>query len=1022
MPSSLRCFPSLVLRLPRLPFLPSSSARMAELFLSDDICQEALFVSSPSLYETSKRLQTEPQGSLGSDKVALSLSKYLSRMRSRCTPFGLMAGCTVVPWGEEASLMVDSSQANRRTSLDMQYVYELAHTLAQQPFIKPKLRYFTNNSVYALGDEVRYVERVTEEGQAAYQLSSVTTSDILTATLSLGHSGATVDQLIRWLTDQHIDEAAAAVFIAELIDAQLLISELHLGITHERSVSSVVDILQLIPAKTDAIDQKTDEWIKLLQEVDIDLRQLDATPPNVPEQYQAIANKLTTLPVAVGHRPMFKVDWFPSASGMLGQRAVPQLLAAVDFLSRVVVHSPHPRLEKFRQSFHQRYEGAVVPLSVALDTETGIGYGHTDHSGHTPLTDGLVFSEVVQHDPATPVYPPWLQQRIQQAVQEKLSIIQLNEEDLVHLPKETLTYPPSMSAVFRMPDKETLFLEGVSGPSAVNLLSRFAYGDERMSQLTQQVCQHEQKENPAVVFAEIIHVPEYRVGNILNRPALRSYEIPYLTPSSLDSEHQIPLRELSLFVWNDRLVLWCQRLNKEVIPRHSTAHNYEAQSLPVYRFLCDLQNQGSIRSLRLHWHPQSFQTRFLPRFMYQDTLLGVATWYLSRTDLSDLLNSHPPDLLSAVEHFRRRWQLPLHFVLADEDRELLVDSTNELSLLTWLDTIKDRDTVLLKEFLFDTASALVVDQQGDPYVNQWVAPLLSDQPTYHAVDYHHITTHYVGPQAFMLGSEWLYYKLYCGVQSSDIILLQVIYPLTQSLFQEKKIDRWFFIRYTDPDAHLRVRFRVTDRALLGEVIQAMHERIQTYETSQHIWKSQTDTYRREIARYGGEKAIELAEQLFYYDSLSVLTLLDKVPDHERADQRWLWSLKAVDEMLTLFGYDVVQKKDAVGQYREAFAREFAMDKSLQRQIDQKYRLHQETIYEMLTSTECVFYHPDTHHVVDQILALESQQELSVPINRLIGSYLHMHVNRMITTSQRLHELILYDFLSRYYRSHLARQK
>ena len=98
------------------------------------------------------------------------------------------------------------------------------------------------------------------------------------------------------------------------------------------------------------------------------------------------------------------------------------------------------------------------------------------------------------------------------------------------------------------------------------------------------------------VVAEIAHVPEVRTGNILSRPHLREYEISYLTNTTLDDDHVIPVNDLMVSVSNNRVVLRSKRLKKEIVPRLTTAHNF-SKGTPVYRFLCELQNQGCISAL-----------------------------------------------------------------------------------------------------------------------------------------------------------------------------------------------------------------------------------------------------------------------------------------------------------------------------------------------------------------------------------------------------------------------------------------
>ena len=113
----------------------------------------------------------------------------------------------------------------------------------------------------------------------------------------------------------------------------------------------------------------------------------------------------------------------------------------------------------------------------------------------------------------------------------------------------------------------------------------------------------------------------------------------------------------------------------------------------------------------------------------------------------------------------------------------------------------------------------------------------------------------------MLGSEWLYYKFYCGTRSSDKVLLEAVAPLTEALLGDHLIDQWFFVYYANPDNHLRVRFHLTDVRQLNAVIVMINIHIRAYEINGHIWKSHTGAYRREIERYG-TTSIALSEQLF----------------------------------------------------------------------------------------------------------------------------------------------------------------
>jgi thiopeptide-type bacteriocin biosynthesis protein len=115
-----------------------------------------------------------------------------------------------------------------------------------------------------------------------------------------------------------------------------------------------------------------------------------------------------------------------------------------------------------------------------------------------------------------------------------------------------------------------------------------------------------------------------------------------------------------------------------------------------------------------------------------------------------------------------------------------------------------------------------------------------------------------------------------------------------------------------------------------------------------------------------------------------------------------------------------------------FAREFKLDKDLQLALDQKYRHYRSDIRQGLDSwrgeapSPAAPYQAESlallESVSGQLLTLAGQDQLEVPLAELVASFIHMHVNRLIPAQARLHELVLYDFLYRHYKSELARQQ
>ena len=77
------------------------------------------------------------------------------------------------------------------------------------------------------------------------------------------------------------------------------------------------------------------------------------------------------------------------------------------------------------------------------------------------------------------------------------------------------------------------------------LLGRFGFADPDATQAwIHQLIEDEKAANPEVVFAEVVHLPEDRTGNILQRPSFLDYEIPYLARSPKPHDQQVPVTDL----------------------------------------------------------------------------------------------------------------------------------------------------------------------------------------------------------------------------------------------------------------------------------------------------------------------------------------------------------------------------------------------------------------------------------------------------------------------------------------------
>jgi thiopeptide-type bacteriocin biosynthesis protein len=283
-------------------------------------------------------------------------------------------------------------------------------------------------------------------------------------------------------------------------------------------------------------------------------------------------------------------------------------------------------------------------------------------------------------------------------------------------------------------------------------------------------------------------------------------------------------------------------------------------------------------------------------------------------------------------------------------------------------------------------------------------------------------------RTFIPGSEWIYFKIYTGTKTADAILKNELCEYVSKMLRNNIVDKWFFIRYNDPDFHVRFRLHLRETQSVNDVFNRFFDICNPLVNSGLVWNIQCDTYQREIERYG-VNSISIIEDLFFIDSEFIVKLLWLL-DEENPDQhRWKLSLTLMDSFLSAFSFDLPHKKELLDTMAENYKKEFGFTHHhTKKQLDGKYRTFRKDIdnamsWENETSklTDIVKARRQaTFSIAEKLTAMEKFGELQVPLKSLLTSIIHMTMNRWFRTKNRLHELVIYDFMSRYYSSEMIK--
>jgi thiopeptide-type bacteriocin biosynthesis protein len=286
---------------------------------------------------------------------------------------------------------------------------------------------------------------------------------------------------------------------------------------------------------------------------------------------------------------------------------------------------------------------------------------------------------------------------------------------------------------------------------------------------------------------------------------------------------------------------------------------------------------------------------------------------------------------------------------------------------------------------------------------------------------------------FPPGSEWLYAKLYTGTGTADQLLNDLVGPLVRSSLTSGAADAWFFIRYADPDWHLRLRLRGEPRRLHADVLPSLQAAAAPLLEAGQLWRLQLDTYEREVERYGGDRGIELAEQVFVADSDAVLTIMGSLSGDAGLDLRWRLAMCGMDLLFDDLGLTLEEKRSVARRAREGYGREFGIDGAFRGHVGKRYRAERARLEALLHSgppppaplaagLEALRRRSlQLAPVTSELRRLGEAGHLSATMADIAMNYAHMHANRLLRSAQRAQELVLYELLDRAYSSQAARQ-
>jgi len=876
--------------------------KLFSLFKSADL-EEALAVASLDSHQALARVSST-DSTKAAGQLLSTLIKYYIRLTTRPTPYGLFSGVSIGTFGEKSDMVVsNTSKHTKRARVDTEWLYAVIKQIESTREIrrllkvrfndyvcedgsrleKPTTTFLQLNTATAeLGTSIKYTRQVNRVEEAAHE--PVVFSDLLSE-LSAENPGVPPDK---------IDS-----FLDQLFENEYLLSELRPPIVNTDALDHVIHALRRI-----AQNSQAKEYCEQLESIRTAIAKYNAAPiGNGIELFDEIIAKMKTVYAAKNY---LQVDMKTAMDSNELPHSLKEELE--EFVAAMVRITPEEQISDEYADYFDRFlekygTAAEIPVLELLDTDKGLGLPSYYHGAARRPTPKRQKAE------KTLRLERLLKRKLMLSLKENTGILALTDSDIDYIaggnapniaPKRSDYLPSFELFLIAHPgstgtSKEAPYCFTLAPAMASNGIGKGIGRFRDMFSAEETSCFHKQAVKLQEAFsdyiiAEIAEIPERgRTSNVCTNYSDCDYQL-MLSTNRCDGKQALSIRDLYISAdpSSRRFHIRSRSLHKEVVVTATSMLNPTFGSSAV-RFLKEISTKYRFNVIDTIANITRSDYEYIPRITYKRIVLKPATWLISR-DALGISGDKEDSFIHGLQDFRKKWNVPRYVHLAEFDNRLLFDLDNPLHIHEIYHFVKKQNSRPL-QFMeevcnFDEYAAR--DQAGRHYATEVVVPFcLSGDLSEH--EYKADTRSFflttsdtrlnamsIAPrkQILLPGSgNWLYFKLY-GYRKRKEELIAKLYELLEMQIRDSQIKKYFFIRYSDPEPHLRVRVQA-EADQLSHVFAEMTRQLEKLRLDGLLSQVVIDTYQRETERYGGAQLIGKAEDYFFHDSRTVMKILHK---------------------------------------------------------------------------------------------------------------------------------------------------
>jgi thiopeptide-type bacteriocin biosynthesis protein len=1015
--------PFLLVRSPAYSYQDFSQRFLSEA-LKTDFFRASLFFASQTLYTELRKKDWDYEQF--SPAAQVTLWKYLNRMCFRALPYGFFSSYSAGCWAKNADegQFCFSGEDELIVHPDFKLMLEYLSGLDTERF--EELRYTTNNSLYQSSRELRFISQAFSASKK-FAIVQLKVTPGLNKLLKYISAGRTKSEIVQFLKHQYGEDAPAEDYFQGLLGGQVIVSELTPNVTGDAFNQRCLKLLSKYPEvdlkslrsfrlvlNRDAQSAKSDLSIvkdhsgKQSQSADQQPAVKDRSAGAVEDQYNllGINDHISYLLGRNAENSTYTL-YHRNLNGALDNQLQQKILQLIRQMYRLTTDHQADQMRGFKKDFIQKYDQQEVPLMLVLDPGSGIGYENMASVFDTEnddFIDGLLTKQDGEANAKWGAVEKMLFRKWNSLKNTSSDKILITEEDIAELPESTQPLPPGMFVLFRNVDQE-IWVDGIGGVSGIELSARFSAAGSGMEDALKKICAQQMAVNDDFIFAEIAYSPNDRTSNINQRGHYYPYEIPVLSHAVRPDKYTIRLSDLVISVRDNQVLLRSLKLNRYIIPRLSSAYNYKISSIPVFRFLCDLQQQGVHANLSLSLTSIFPGMDHYPRLQIGGAVLSPATWILNGDQLKQIT--------AGEGRLCKELHIPQYFRLLEGDNFLVFNQQDANDLAMFRKCIKNKKTATLTEYV-SAQRADLQDQQGKPFASQLIACVINQSKSYHLPAgqlLHNPKQKLKVKRSFLPGEEWLYIKLYAHYSLTDEILLNFISPLIRKYKKDNPEFKWFFIRYLDPGHHLRLRFYTGSKPsyeLLSDII----HKLQPWSEEGKVSDVILDSYQRELEKYSVE-LMDDVERFFYRDTEFILFIFSQ--NELSTSFKLSFAVSSSLQIIQFFIRDKQERTEFLNNALQNMSAEFNREKDVVRKMDVKYRNFQPQLIagqKKLAEYKNRKPYADYIMMMNMLISKLGGWSREARYNLLIN-LVHIHINRIFENTPREYEYLIYHFMRKH---------